>query len=294
MKITSLPLTCLLLLFGLNLSAEDTGDYDSKIIGLVRYVQGGTFKHTKYLNNISTIDSFHMGQFEITGNQYLLVMGIDPSDTNYRSDDTNPVQMVNWYQAIAFCNKLSILENLEPVYSIEGIDFKTIRYADIPQDENKQWDDVKVSWNNNGYRLPTEMEWYWAAMGCRDEINKPYSGGQDIKLIGDYAVYGYYEDRNGWTAGRTSEKRSNPVGSKKPNEIGLYDLSGNIFEWLWDWYADYPKNDLENYVGPDKGTKRIIAGGFWGKEIPFLRIGYREYQKPYKKDFAIGFRVVRK
>ncbi len=278
------------------IAADSKSDYSSKIVGTLKYIEGGTFKHSEYLEYTSTIDSYYLSECEITGEQFAQVMGTDPSDLKYRSvESNNPVQNINWYHAIAFCNKLSILENLKPVYSIEGVDFSNITYNDVPRDENQKWNEVTATWSNNGYRLPTEMEWKWAAMGCKNEISKPYSGSDNPELVGEYVVYGYYEYANARSAGSTRTACSKSVGSRRPNELGLYDMCGNIEEWVWDWYSDYPEEDLKNYTGKNNSmSRKIVVGGFWGSEIPFLRIKNRDYERPYKYDFAKGFRIAKK
>jgi len=88
------------------------------------------------------------------------------SDTGHSIGISDPVQHIDWYHAIAFCNKLSIAEGLDQVYSVSGVDFTTLTYGGIPTSDDTDWDDANADWSANGYRLPTEMEWMWAAMGA--------------------------------------------------------------------------------------------------------------------------------
>ena len=168
-----------------------------------------------------------MSQYDITRAQFLTVMGVDPSDAGYSTGMTDPVQMVNWYHAIAFCNKLSIAEGLTPVYTVTGVNFATLTFGDIPSalSYNAVWDAAVATWTNNGYRLPTQMEWMWAAMGATsgsgyvgptyltgygklfagsDSILADGSGGTHV--IGDYAVFGYYIQEQ--QAGRRQKERT--------------------------------------------------------------------------------------
>ena len=209
---------------------------------------------------------------------------------------------VNWYHAIAFCNKLSLAESLTPVYAVTGVDFNTLTYASIPTPStasNVTWDAATATWTNNGYRLPTEMEWMWAAMGAPADgqgggtnttgYTKHFAGSTGSNELGNYAVYGYYT----YAADATTTERTNPVGSKTANELGLYDMSGNVSEWTWDWYAGYPDGSLTDYRGAASGTFRFGRGGSWFANSSTCFIANRRIYYPNKRDYHIGFRVVR-
>lgn len=141
-------------------------DYTSPNIGTLKYVPAGTFRRDGVAGHDSTVSAFRMSQYEITRAQFAAIMGTDPSSTSDSSGTGDSVQRVNWYHTIAFCNKLSIAEGLTPVYSVLGIDFSTLAYAEIPTTSDAAWDSAAVTWVNDGYRLPTVMEWMWAAMGA--------------------------------------------------------------------------------------------------------------------------------
>ncbi|HOX92417.1 MAG TPA: SUMF1/EgtB/PvdO family nonheme iron enzyme, partial [Spirochaetales bacterium] len=179
-----------------------------------------------------------MSQHEINRAQFLAIMDTDPSNTTYSSGESDPVQPVNWYHAIAFCNKLSIAEGLQPAYSVKvggtEVDWANLAFASITTGStNTDWDAAVCTWTATGYRLPTEMQWMWAAMGATaDRSNgytgtgvnttgyiKTFAGSTGSNAIGDYAVYGYYD--NPKTAGQTTTQRSNPVGTKTANELGI-------------------------------------------------------------------------
>ncbi len=139
-------------------------------------VPAGSFQRDNNTLNISKISTdFQMSKYEIIRTQFLEIMGEDPgtrSPTMTCGTD-DPVFLVNWYHAIAFCNKLSIAEGLAPVYAVNGVNFTTLTFDDIPSSENSlpqtPWYAVTATWTNDGYRLPTEMEWAWSAMGATSD-----------------------------------------------------------------------------------------------------------------------------
>jgi len=276
-----------------------TLDYESVNIGTLIYVPAGTFQRDATPTNLSVVSAFRMSQYEITRSQWTAVTGwADPSNATYSSGTSDPVQMVNWYDAIAFCNKLSLLEGLTPVYTVSGVDFGVLTYAQIPTSSNATWNAATANWAANGYRLPTDMEWMWATMGADTAAPgatnaagylKAFAGSTGGTLIGDYAVFGYYNSETG----RTMTQRSNPVGTKLENELGFHDLSGNVLEWAWDWYGNYPTGTLTDTRGPVSGTARVGRGGSWGNTASFCTVAGRDNYNPNYRHYYIGFRVVR-
>jgi formylglycine-generating enzyme required for sulfatase activity len=274
-------------------------------LGPMVNVPAGSFQRDATATNVSTITTaYWMSKHEITRAQFSTIMVTDPSNITYSGGNTDPVQMTNWYHAIAYCNKLSIAEGLEQVYSVTGINFGTLTYAGIPITTNASWDAATANRSASGYRLPTETEWMWAAMGATsDRYNgntgigtntsgylKIFAGSSGSNVIGDYAVFGYGHGETG----ATTSFRSNPVGSKLPNEIGLYDMTGNVFEWNWDWDAPYPSGLLTDYLGAASGTNRMLRGGSWGFHSSNCTVAYRDYPfYPYGQNLNFGFRVVR-
>ncbi|PKN25690.1 MAG: hypothetical protein CVU65_07985 [Deltaproteobacteria bacterium HGW-Deltaproteobacteria-22] len=267
-------------------------DYLSPSIGALIHVPAGTFQRDATASNLSTVSAFRMSRYEITRAQWVTVTGwVDPSDTTTSGGVDDPVNNMNWYDAIAFCNKLSLLEGLTPVYSVSGVDFATLTYAQIPAVSNATWDAVTADWNANGYRLPTEMEWMWAAMGA-DTANpgainaagyaKAFAGSTGSNLIDDYAWYSV-----------NSTYMSHPVGTKLSNELGFHDMSGNVFEWAWDWYDTYPTGALTDARGPDSGTRRIVRGSGWYNDAARCSVAYRGLGGTYPRGSDVGFRVVR-
>ena len=279
-------------------------NYTSVNIGTLIYVPAGRFQRDATATNISVITQpYRMSAHEITRAQFLAVMGTDPSVISYSSGTSDPVQNSNWYHSIAFANKLSLAEGLTPVYSVNvsgtPIDWAALTYASIPTTNSVDWNTATATWTNNGYRLPTEMEWMWAAMGSPADgqgggtnttgYAKAFAGSTGSNAIGDYAVFG-----SGWLqAGATTTVRSNPVGSKTVNELGLYDMSGNAFEWTWDIWGGYPSGTQTDYHGVASGTNRIIRGGSWINPANFCTVAYRYINGASGRSYDFGFRVVR-
>jgi formylglycine-generating enzyme required for sulfatase activity len=249
-----------------------------------------------------------MSEKEITRAQFTEVTGLpDPSEIVYplNPGPNTPVQMVSWYHALIFCNMMSIAEDRTPVYTISGstdpADWGTAPvdpdYAGLPAGywsiyhENLNWDTAAANWSADGYRLPTESEWMWAAMGAAGGTTgylKTFAGSTGSNAIEDYA----------WTI-ENSLQTTQPVGRKLPNELGLYDMSGNVFEWCWDWYDAYPAGPLSDYTGPASApagtTHRVSRGGSWQCVKSYAAVADRSCStKTCHGHHNIGFRISRR
>lgn len=205
------------------------------------------------------VSSFYMAKFDVTEGLYQSVMGSNPS--TFTGDSNRPVENVSWDDAVSFCNRLSQRDGLQKVYTINGTD-------------------VTADWSANGYRLPTEAEWEYAARGGQEGASEHhvYAGSDDLGQVGWYSV----------NSGRTTH----PVGQKAPNALGLYDMSGNVWQWCWDWYGEYAYA-LNDPQGASWGSSRVIRGGCWGSEAQSARVAYRLYSTPFNRGNIMGFRLVR-
>ena len=127
------------------------------------------------------------------------------------------------------------------------------------------------------YRLPTEAQWEYA---CRADGKMAYSFGESLKSLGDYA----------WFGGNSNDQ-THPVGEKKPNAWGLYDMHGNVWEWCSDWYDEYPKGTISDTTGPKEGSGRVRRGGSWFGGAAFCRSASRTWIIPSHRNYDLGFRV---
>jgi formylglycine-generating enzyme required for sulfatase activity len=253
-------------------------------------VEGGTFtmgrttgsgNSDELPNHSVTLNSFYMGTYEVTQAEYAQYMQPSSSWTsNYGLGDNYPAYYVSWYAILKYCNLRSMAEGLTPVYSISGSTDPAI-WGNVPTSSNNAtWDAAICNWNANGYRLPTEAEWEYAARGATNTPDYLYSGSDDINTVA-------------WYSGN-SGNTSHPVGTKAPNGLGLYDMSGNLYEWCWDWYSSYSSSPSNNPTGPASGSDRVLRGGSWYFSAGSCRVAYRYYYDPSISGLSIfGFRLCR-
>jgi formylglycine-generating enzyme required for sulfatase activity len=212
------------------------------------------------------IDSFFMDQYEVTQAEFEKLGKSEAlaNPSHFKGPDL-PVEQVNWPLAARFCNARSRYEGLQPCYNE---------------------DTGECNFDATGYRLPTEAEWEYA---CRAGTDGDYSFGNDPRKLGDYA---WFADNSG--------KQTHPVGQKKPNAWGLYDMHGNVAEWCQDIYdkAGYQASADKNPRGPADGKEYVLRGGSWKSTADPLRSAYRLGETAGFSDAclardAIGFRCVR-
>ncbi|MDD2331302.1 MAG: SUMF1/EgtB/PvdO family nonheme iron enzyme, partial [Candidatus Cloacimonetes bacterium] len=259
----------------------------SKVVSapaIMVYVEGGTFQmgsnsasNEKPVHQV-TLSSYYIGKYEVTQKEWQEVMGSNPS---YWKGDNLPVEKVSWYDVLVYCNKRSLKEGLTPCYSISG-NSEPSRWDSVPSARNSTWDAVTCNWSANGYRLPTEAEWEYAARGGNKSKGYRYSGSNDIK-----SVAWYWEN---------SGKKTHSVGGKQANELGIYDMSGNVLEWCWDGYNEsyYSKSESRDPRGSGSGKSRVQRGSSWSGNDYSCRVAYRASGRDPENGFSYdGFRVLR-
>jgi sulfatase modifying factor 1 len=243
-----------------------TATVGGAVVAGLKLIDGGTLGMSM---GTVTVDSFYIGIYEVTWGEWKAVRaeaaarGYDIGSVGSGCADDHPVHSVNWFDVLKWCNLKSELEGLTAVYTMSGAVFKTGQPSHTSISQNL---------SANGYRLPQEAEWEFAARGGNHTKGYTYAGSNDLNAVG------WFSDNSvGAPCDLLSGRGTWPVGQKVSNELELYDMSGNVWEWCWD----------------QSGSSRRIRGGNWLLSADLCAVSNRNSVNPVNRHFNFGFRLAR-
>ncbi|MBI9031833.1 formylglycine-generating enzyme family protein [bacterium] len=245
-------------------------------------INGGSF-HNGVAN--VTITSFLLSKYEVTQAEYEAINGSNPA-IGYGEGDDYPVYFVSWYDAVIYCNLRSMEEGYTPCYNYNNEGTDPNDWSGEFTSNNYIHTNFTCDFAANGYRLPTEMEWMYAAKGgsLTPESGYPlYSGTNNVNELVDYA----------WYSENNVPEGTKMVGTKQSNLLGLYDMSGNVYEFCWDINGSLSTENLSNPTGPTDGNSRINHGGGWWHTQASCQITNRYNHIPTHKNRGLGFRIAK-
>ncbi|MCL1994086.1 MAG: formylglycine-generating enzyme family protein [Spirochaetes bacterium] len=271
------------------------------------WIPGGTFTmgspeeeggntNERPQRQVTISQGFWMGVYPVTRGQWEAVMGSDPSwhTGNPAAGETGlrPVTNVSWYDALVFANRLSVMDGLEPAYSINGsTDPDSEEWGTVPTANNAAWNAVLVVEGSNGWRLPTEAQWEFAA---RAGTETAFSNGVDVDDWSNLDPEVESSIREiAWFAGAPGGNMTRQVGQLAANGNGLHDMHGNVWEWVWDRSGTYPAQAQTDPQGASSGSFRVSRGGSCFLSAQSARSAVRGSVNPFGRSSEQGVRLVR-
>ncbi len=262
-------------------SGKKATNVESKFENMV-FIQGGKYQPSFAAEEREVFD-IEVCKYPTTQKMWIEVMENNPS--NFKGDN-KPIESITWWEALEFCNKLSEKYDLEPVYDLSKSAQGILMIKELGGEI--VYPDVANFKNTEGFRLPTEVEWEWFARGGQNAIKQGtfdyiYSGSNSI-----IEVAWYYENSGG-NKGATQD-----VGLKKPNQLGLYDCTGNVWEWCYDTTENIEEGKNYIYKAFDSSNiYRRLKGGSWVNSAKNCTVLYRSSNQVTYARYDIGFRLVR-
>ena len=259
-------------------SGRKASNVESKFENMV-FVQGGKYQPS-FAKEEKEVFDIEVCKYPTTQKMWTEVMENNPS--NFKGDN-KPVECITWWQALDYCNKLSEKYGLEPVYDLSKSAQGILMIKELGGET--VYPDVANFKNTEGFRLPTEVEWEWFARGGQVAIEQgtfdyTYSGSNNINEVA-------------WYIGNSGRKTQD-VGLKKPNQLGLYDCNGNVWEWCYDTTENIEEGKNYIYKAFDSSNRyRREKGGFWENHTSYCVVRSREQYSSFDSGYGIGFRLVR-
>jgi formylglycine-generating enzyme len=237
-----------------------------------------------------TVGDFYLSKYEVTFREYdafCAATGRDkPSDAGWGRGE-RPAINVSWYDAIEYCNWLSQQQGRTLYYTVQTLDKDPNNNSGS---DNLKWT-VTRNTTSNGYRLPTEAEWEYAAREGGKKVR--FGNGRDVIKPSEVNFDASEQYKEPYSVAGVFRNQTVPVQELSSNALGMYHMSGNVWEWCWDWYGDnYAQNEgAQNPLGATSGSDRVLRGGSWYVDPRLCRAASRSNAWPTGRFMIIGFRL---